>query len=322
MEKGTTKILDWRTVSVEKIFIVMQKYTYFFLLFFIVCTGKNTVVGAGKKKLEIEKSPFGVVSVYDLDGKRYISIGEQEQSAVNLTNKREWVYSYMYLLSLGVLAHERLDGQVPQQVLLIGLGGGSFADFLAEVFPLWQITVVELNPAVIRLAKKYFPLSEKIRIVEGDGRVYLKNTHSQYDVIVMDAFGEHFIPPELYTVEYFRLLKSRVLPQGLVLVNTWEGTPFEMAEVQTLRSVFRTGYYIHHIDETPSNRIYVLGDALPRRKNLQEKIKREFYERHFTGGNPTRFLQSMVDLSTVRTNARVITDRSVRTLFIKRQAVD
>ena len=83
------------------------------------------------------------------------------------------------------------------RVLIIGLGGGSFSDFLAEVYPQWSIDVVEINPAVIRLAKKYFPIDKRVNIIEADGRAFLAKTKNKYDVILMDAFGEHYIPPEI-----------------------------------------------------------------------------------------------------------------------------
>ena len=101
----------------------------------LIAWGATRGVGSQpeKKILEQEKSRFGLVSVHESAGKRYISIGAQEQSGVNLANKREWVYTYMYLLSVGILAAEPGLAEKPANVLIIRLGGGSFADYLAEV---------------------------------------------------------------------------------------------------------------------------------------------------------------------------------------------
>lgn len=272
--------------------------------------------GGAKKILESEKSRYGLVSVHDADGKRYISIGAQEQSGVNLANKREWVYTYMYLLSLGILATEPGLADRPARVLIIGLGGGSFSDFLAEVYPRWQVDVVEINPAVIRLAKKYFPIDKRVNIVEADGRAFLAKTKNKYDVILMDAFGEHYIPPELYTVEYFKLLKSRLVSGGLTLMNTWEGNPVEGQEIATLRSVFTNAYWIHHPDETPGNRIYILGDKLEATDRLKQRIREDFTQRRFPGKDPDRVLAAMTDTAGAAPSA-AITDNNVRALFKK-----
>jgi spermidine synthase len=270
-----------------------------------------------KTVLEREKSRFGLVSVHDADGKRYISIGEQEQSGVNLVNKREWVYTYMYLLSLGILAIEPGAAERPVRVLVIGLGGGSFSDFLAEVYPRWKIDVVEINPAVIRLAKKYFPIDNRVNIIEGDGRAYLKKTRQKYDVILMDAFGEHYIPPELYTLEYFTLLKSRLVPGGLTLMNTWEGNPLEAQEIVTLRKVFARGYWIHNPKETPGNRIYILGDKLDNEDTLKKRIREDFSRSQFTGASPGDVLAEMQNLYKERLTVEPMTDRNIGALFKK-----
>lgn len=268
-----------------------------------------------RKVLERERSRFGLVSVYDAAGKRYIAIGEQEQSGVNLANKREWVYTYMYLLSLGILSVPPEAAARPARILIIGLGGGSFADFLAEMYPAWQVDVVEINPAVIRLAKKYFPIDKRVAIFEDDGRAFLEKTKKTYDVILMDAFGEHYIPPELYTVEYFRLMQKRLVENGLALMNTWEGNPLEKSEMATLAHVFGRGYYIHDPRETPGNRIYILGKALPFGSDLPRRIDAGFSERRFPGEAPGRVLESLTDISAEK--APLITDKNVRALFKK-----
>ncbi|MBN8220234.1 MAG: fused MFS/spermidine synthase [Spirochaetes bacterium] len=286
------------------------------LCFLLATCASQSPAGAAKKILESENSRYGLVSVHDADGKRYISIGAQEQSGVNLANKREWVYTYMYLLSLGILAAEPGIADRPARVLIIGLGGGSFSDFLAEVYPQWSIDVVEINPAVIRLAKKYFPIDKRVNIIEADGRAFLAKTKNKYDVILMDAFGEHYIPPELYTVEYFTLLKSRLVGGGLTLMNTWEGNPVEAQEIATLRSVFAQGYWIHHPDETPGNRIYILGDKLAAIETLRKSISDDFSRRGFPGASPGKVLAAMRDTASAP-KAAPITDRSVRALFRK-----
>ena len=103
------------------------------------------------------------------------------------------------------------------KVLLLGVGGGSFAMFLHTHFPGALIDAVEISHEVIFAASTYFGLdtrNEHLRIHHGDARSFVKNIVSKnqtliYDVVFLDAYGKGF-PTHLRTVEFFIDLK-RVL---------------------------------------------------------------------------------------------------------------
>lgn len=270
-----------------------------------------------RKILAQEKSPFALITVSEGDGKRYISIGGQEQSALDLSNKRQWVYTYTYLLSLGILARAPEAPNQPVRCLMIGLGGGSFADFLADTFPDWKIRVVEIDPVIIRLARQYFPIHKRIEIVQGDGRVFLQKSREKYDIIIMDAFGEHFIPPALYTLEFFRLMKSRLNPKGMVLMNAWENAALDKRELATLSRIFEKGFYLHHSQERPGNRIYLLGAEMAAESIIKKRISENFIKWNFPGEAPEKILAEMQSLQTSLNQAEPITDANVRALLKK-----
>lgn len=281
----------------------------------IACATPVTDAFVGQKILAREKSPFAWITVSEANGKRFISIGSQEQSAVDLTDKRLWVYKYTYLLSLALLAYAPDSTEQPVRCLMIGLGGGSFADFLAETFPHWHIRVVEIDPVVIRFARRFFPLHEKIQIVQGDGRAYLQKSAGKYDIIVMDAFGENFIPAELYTREFFALMKSRLKPKGLLLMNTWENEALDARELATLRSVFARGFYLHHPVERPGNRIYALSDEADSPVLVKKRIAEKFMQYDFPGEAPQSVLAQMQDLHRGVNTAAPITDANVHAVL-------
>lgn len=200
---------------------------------------------------------------------------------------------------------------------MIGLGGGSFADFLADTFPHWKIKVVEIDPVVIRLARKYFPIHKRIEIIQDDGRVFLQNAREKYDIIIMDAFGEHFIPPDLYTLEFFQLLKSSLAKNGLALMNAWENDSLNARELATLRRVFEKGYYIHHPQEQPGNRIYLLAREMDMQQVVKERIVDNFIRYNFPGEPPQAVLSDLKDLRAGPNPAEPVTDANVRALFAK-----
>ena len=72
-------------------------------------------------------------------------------------------------------------GPAPQRMLIVGLGGGSIPTALREILPQAQIDVVEIDPAVTRVARRFFDFSDdpKMKVIEVDGRVYVKRAHAR-----------------------------------------------------------------------------------------------------------------------------------------------
>ena len=115
-----------------------------------------------------------------------------------------------------------------KRVLLIGLGGGAFLHFLNRYFPELRLDVVELDPAVVKVARDYFDTKEsaRTRIFVGDGRDFLQRAADRYDVILLDA---HLHPgPEtdktghplsLQTQAFYKSLHERLAPGGVALFN-------------------------------------------------------------------------------------------------------
>lgn len=60
---------------------------------------------------------------------------------------------------------------VPVSVLLVGLGGGGLAQFLRDFVPNVTIEVVELDPAVLEVAQKWFGFQpdDRLTVTLGDG---------------------------------------------------------------------------------------------------------------------------------------------------------
>ena len=85
-----------------------------------------------------------------------------------------------------------------------------------------DITCVELDPEVIRMAKKYFGVAETPNApYRSEGRPHFscaRPTRS-YDLIMVDAYHGTFVPFHLLTRNSSQLLKSRLNPGGVVAQN-------------------------------------------------------------------------------------------------------
>src|SRR5580693_6430670 len=130
----------------------------------------------------------------------------------------------------------------PKRILMIGLGAGSISTYLGRAMPDARIDVVELDPGVISAGKDYFGLREtdRVRLIAGDGRVYLNRHNDLYDLILLDAFRELGIPFHLLTREFYTLVKEHLAPGGAMASNVAANTKLYLSTLVTLGAVFPT----------------------------------------------------------------------------------
>jgi spermidine synthase len=104
------------------------------------------------------------------------------------------------------------------------LGGGGFAmpEALLDAFPNARADVVEIDPAVIDVGRKFFRVDEYPRMhpVADDARRFLRSTEARYDLVFADAYnGIRSIPAHLVTREFFELVRSRLNERGILVMN-------------------------------------------------------------------------------------------------------
>ena len=58
-----------------------------------------------------------------------------------------------------------------------------------------------------------------LRVITTDGRPYLQLTDERYDLIVVDAYRQPYIPFYLATREFFELTRDRLTPGGVLALN-------------------------------------------------------------------------------------------------------
>ncbi len=104
-------------------------------------------------------------------------------------------------------------------VLILGMGTGTFAEQCRRYFPSSSALGVEIDEKIIALSRKYFELPEEIPVVAYDGRAYLQMDKNRYDVIMVDAFRDITIPFQMSSVEFFRLVEQHLAPGGVMAVN-------------------------------------------------------------------------------------------------------
>ena len=134
-----------------------------------------------------------------------------------------------------------------RQTLLIGGAGYSFPKDYLKLYPDREIDVVEIDPQMTGLARKYFNLRDdpRLRIHHEDGRIYLnRSAPARYDAVFLDAFGSLFsVPFHLTTLEAVREIDRVLKPGGVVIFNLGgavqgRSSRFLNAEIATYKQIF------------------------------------------------------------------------------------
>ena len=114
-------------------------------------------------------------------------------------------------------ANYMVNGAEPT-MLILGMGCGTFASETLKYTPQFKIEGVEIDRKIIDLTYDYFDLDPAVRVVEFDGRAYLKDA-GIYDVIMVDAYQDITIPFQMSSVEFFSLVQEHLAPDGVLVVN-------------------------------------------------------------------------------------------------------
>jgi len=161
-------------------------------------------------------------------GMRVLHLGSRAiQSAMRVS--RPWDLELAYTRAMmGFL----IFNPMPQDVLMIGLGGGSLAKFIRRQRPQTHITAVEIDPRVIAAARTHFELppdDEALRVVEADGALYVRQHAASADVILLDGFDAGNQVEALATQTFYATCRRALKPGGVLVVNLW-GRDSEFSE--------------------------------------------------------------------------------------------
>jgi hypothetical protein len=135
-------------------------------------------------------------------------------------------------------------GVPPGRVAILGGAAGTMARAYGHFFPRTRIDEVELDGELTRIGRRWFDLrAPHLRTITADARPFLRATHARYDLIVVDAYRQPYIPFYLATKEFFALARARLRPGGAVVVNVGhpEGShDLEQVLGATMGAVFST----------------------------------------------------------------------------------
>ena len=140
---------------------------------------------------------------------RYLRFDSSFQSGMYLKRPFATRFSYSDYLQLGLAYNPSA-----RKILVIGLGGAAVQKRLWRDFRDVEVTTVELDPAVVDVAYRWFhlPRDPRLPVEVDDGRRFLQRTDERFDVIMVDAFYSDGVPFHMTTLEFAQLMRDRLTP--------------------------------------------------------------------------------------------------------------
>jgi spermidine synthase len=234
-----------------------------------------------------------------------------QQSCYLKSQPQQLVFNYTKLLMASLLINPE-----PKRILIIGLGGGTMSNTLAQLYPQSQIDNVEIDPAVIKVARNYFGFfeNENINTFTQDGRIFIKRAllkKQSYDWIILDAFNGDYIPEHLLTKEFLQEAKDLLSDHGILSSNTFSLSELYAHESATYKAVFGDFYQVRN--KANSNRIILVSkNGFPDESIDSSNLEKLNAKLSFYGVDINSLYQNMVNTQNKQDwseNTRVLTDQ-------------
>lgn len=215
------------------------------------------------KLLHTEPSMFGSVVVFEQYGERCMNFNEVEnmgrQTCFQLNDPDKMVFAYTRMMASALLAKPE-----PSSILIIGLGGATLPVALHKLLPDTVIDTVEIDPAVVRVAQRFFSYETgpNQRVHVEDGRAFVEQAQRdgrQYDIVMLDAFDVDYIPAHLLTLEFLQQVRAILAPDGLVVANSFTRSHMYARESATYAAVF--GDFFNLRSGLEGNRVIIASPA-------------------------------------------------------------
>ncbi len=146
-------------------------------------------------------------------------------------------YWDLFLMLPPLLARE------PRSMLVIGNAGGTIGRAYGRFYPGVAIDGVELDPKLNEVARRYFGAGDnpRMHLIAADGRPFLELTKKRYDLIVVDAYRQPYVPFYLATEEFFALARKHLRPGGAIALNV-AATPHDRRLSDAIGTTLSTAF--------------------------------------------------------------------------------
>lgn len=183
----------------------------------------------------LESKEFGKILVVDGD--------------LMLTEKDEFIYHEM-ISHVPMAVHPHVE-----RILVIGGGDGGVVRELAKYDTVEQIDVVEADPLLVEVCRKYFPQmacslnDPRVHIYHEDGLRFIRSKSDAYDLIIIDSPNPFGAGEGLFTKEFYGNCFNALHEDG-IMINQHESPFYKEEAFQCQRMHKRI------VESFPISRIY------------------------------------------------------------------
>lgn len=184
---------------------------------------ENEVPPEDIKVLTAVRSSYNDIMILETPDSRMLLL-DSSQNVHSIFNKagNKWTNSYWDEFAT-------LPPIVPNgPIAIFGLGGGTTADLILEIWPSLQLEGWEIDEILIDKARDYLGLSElekcneaggRLKVLIGDALSANASIAGGYAGIIVDLFSNGGVLPELEKVETWMQMREKLMPNGRIVVN-------------------------------------------------------------------------------------------------------
>ncbi|KIO49528.1 polyamine aminopropyltransferase [Nitrosospira sp. NpAV] len=158
------------------------------------------------------------IQLSEQGGVRALHLGNSMvQSAMRLTAPNDLELTYTRYMMGFMLFHSN-----PENILMIGLGGGSLAKFVYHRLPRTKTTVIEINPQIVAMARNYFFVpadDQRLQVIIGEGEDYVASHPASADVLMIDGFDDGCQVSSLCSQDFYNRTRETLKKKGVLVVN-------------------------------------------------------------------------------------------------------
>jgi len=241
------------------------------ILLLALPVGTIKAAGTGTVLEEVDTEYQYARVVEEPDGRRELELNEG-QAVHSLYRPGSFLTDNIWdeYLVLPFAALERPPGKVA----ILGNAAGTTARALGHYFPQTEVDGVEIDGELSRLGRKWFDMrNPRLRVFHEDARPYLRRTDERYDVIMVDAYRQPYIPFYLATREFFELVRDRLEPGGAVVVNA--GHPEGQDDLEKVLSATMAEVFpVVLRDPSEDTNTLILGSGFASAERLRRTVPR------------------------------------------------
>lgn len=176
-----------------------------------------------------------------------------------------------------------------RRVLLVGGGISGTAREILK-YGVAEVTYVELDPLIIEAGRRFLPdalTDKRIRVVQSDGRLFIRQTAEQFDVTIVDAPDPSTSQiNRFYTAEFFAEAKRALAPGGVLSFGLGSYQNYVSPELARLlasaHATLRRSFA--HVLMIPGGRVFFLASDGALHANIAARIGQR--------GVPTRWVKA------------------------------